>query len=104
MMHRTMDGGREESANRGRKPMSKGMVSLTAAALVAAGLASNVASATAVGDGLAIKNAAPAGIETVRWGGRGWGWGVGAGFLGGALLGGALARPYYYGYGPGYYY
>jgi BA14K-like protein len=104
-----MDGGREESANRGRKPMSKGMVSLTAAALVAASLASNVASATPVADALAIKNSAMtvklADIEAVRWG---WGWGAGAGFLGGALLGGALAapyyRPYYYGYPPAYYY
>jgi hypothetical protein len=72
-----------------------------AAALVAASLASpNVASATPVADALAIKNAAPTEIEAVRWG---WGWGFGAGFLGGAVLGGALARPYYY-YPPAYYY
>lgn len=31
---------------------------------------------------------------------RGGGWGVGAGFAAGALLGGALAQPYYYGPGP----
>ena len=31
----------------------------------------NVASATPVADAVAIKNAAPVGIETVRWGGRG---------------------------------
>lgn len=37
-------------------------------------------------------------------GGRGWGWGAGAaGFAAGALIGGALAQPYYYG-GPAYAY
>jgi hypothetical protein len=34
--------------------------------------------------------------------GWGWGWGAGAGFAAGALVGSALAAPYYYG-GPGYY-
>ena len=39
---------------------------------------------------------------------RGFGTGFAAGVLGGAIVGGALARPYYYGpgygyYGPGYY-
>lgn len=89
--------------------MSKRVLTLTAAAVFAASLASppNVASATPVADALAIKNAAPASVETVRWGGRGWGgrgwgWGVGAGLLGGAIIGGALAAPYYYGYGPYY--
>jgi hypothetical protein len=33
----------------------------------------------------------------------GWGWGPGP-FVAGALVGGALAAPYYYGYGPGRYY
>ena len=33
----------------------------------------------------------------------GWGWGIGPGLLAGALIGGALASPYYYGYGPRYY-
>ena len=76
--------------------------SLTAAALVATSLASftSVATATPVADPLAIRNAVPTEIEAVRWG---WGWGFGAGFLGGALLGGAIARPYYY-YPPAYYY
>jgi len=98
--------------------MSKRMLSLSVAAMVVAGVAAgaNVASATPVADALAIKNAAPAGVEAVRWGGRGWGgrgagWGFGAGLLGGAIVGGALAAPYYYGapyyppayYGPGYY-
>jgi hypothetical protein len=76
---------------------------LTVAALVAASLASftNVASATPVADALAIKNAVPTEVQAVRWG---WGWGFGAGFLGGAVLGGALARPYYYYPPPAYYY
>jgi hypothetical protein len=42
------------------------------------------------------------------WGHGGWGhrggWGVGAGLAAGAIIGGALAsRPYYGGYGAGYY-
>ena len=51
--------------------------------------------------------AAPAGMAAARWHGGGiaaewgWGWGAGAGFAAGALVGGALAAPYYY--GPGYY-
>jgi BA14K-like protein len=77
-----------------------------AALLCAASLAAlpGQASALPFGHALAIKNAAPAAVETVQW--RGWGWGVGAGFVAGAIIGGALANPYYgYGpyYGPGYY-
>jgi hypothetical protein len=83
----------------------------------AAGIAllANVASATPAMHALALKNAAPNAVETVRWGGwhggwhggwrggGGWGWG---GFAAGAIIGGALAAPYYYGgyypYGPYY--
>ena len=100
--------------------MSKRMLSLSVAAMMAASIAavSNDASATPFADALAIRNAAGTDIETVQWG-RGFGWGLGAGLLGGAIIGGALARPYYYGapyyygygapyyppgaYGPGYY-
>jgi hypothetical protein len=85
--------------------MSKRMLTMSVAAMLAAGVAtaSNVASATPFADALAIRKAAGTDVEKV-WGG--WGWGVGAGFLGGAIVGGALAaRPYYYGpYGPYYYY
>jgi BA14K-like protein len=87
--------------------MSKRVITLTAAALVAAGIASLSSAATAapVVNALALKNAAATNIETVRWG-RGWGpgfgWGLGAGIVGGAIIGGALAAPYYYGYGPYY--
>lgn len=72
----------------------------------AAGIAllANVASATPATHALALKNAVPSTVETVRWRGgwhggwhRGWGWG---GFAAGAIIGGALAAPYYYG---GYY-
>jgi hypothetical protein len=45
---------------------------------------------------LAISAAAPAHAQ------RGWGAGVAAGLIGGAIVGGALAGPGYY-YGPGYY-
>ena len=61
------------------------------------------ASAMPFADGVAIKNAAPATPDQVRWGGHGWGWGAGAGFVAGALLGGALVGPRYYGPGPYYY-
>lgn len=42
---------------------------------------------------------------SARWRRGGWGWGAGAaGFAAGAIIGGALASPYYYGGGPyGYY-
>ena len=96
--------------------MTSRLLVLVLAALFAMSLAplANVASATPVGDALAIKNAVPTNIETVQWRGRayrgrayrggGWGPGFGAGLLGGAIIGGILAAPYYYGpyYGPGY--
>jgi hypothetical protein len=44
-----------------------------------------------VADALAIRSAVPVGVETVQW--RGWGWGLGAGFVAGAVVGSALARP-----------
>lgn len=69
----------------------------------AAGIAllANVASATPATHALALKNAVPSTVETVRWGGwhGGWGWGWG-GFAAGAIIGSALTAPYYYG---GYY-
>ena len=47
---------------------------------------------------LAVSTVSPA----LAWH-RGWGPGLAAGILGGAIIGGAIAsRPYYY--GPGYYY
>jgi hypothetical protein len=51
-------------------------------------------------DALAITNAAPPTVEKVQWrGGWGWGWGwgapVAAGVVAAALIGGALAAPYY---------
>ena len=104
--------------------MTHRLATLATAALLTVGVASfgNVASASPVGDALAIKKAAPSGVQAVRWGGggrgfvgggwrgRGWGargWGIGAGILGGAIIAGALAAPYYYGcdpyaYGYGY--
>jgi len=81
--------------------MSNIVRTTAATILIAASVASLVtaASAAPIADGLAIKNATTANIETVRWRG-GWGWGLGA-FAAGAVIGGALAAPYYY--GPGYY-
>jgi hypothetical protein len=74
--------------------MSKGTLSLSIAVVAASvAVTSNVASALPLADPLAIRNAAGTDIEMV-WG-RGFGWGVGAGFLGGAIVGGALAAPYY---------
>jgi BA14K-like protein len=61
-----------------------------------------VAAAMPLSGALAIKNAAPAVVDTVQWR-RGWGWGVGAGLVAGAIIGSTLASPYY-GYGPYPYY
>jgi hypothetical protein len=82
-----------------RLSMFQRMLKLSVAVL-AAGIAvvSNAASAVPYVDALAIKNAAGTNIEMV-WG-RGFVWGFGPGVLGGAIVGGALAAPYYrYGYG-----
>jgi BA14K-like protein len=95
--------------------MKNRLFTFAAAALFAMSIVpfTNNASATPVANVFAIKNAAyaaPTNIETVRWRGRGWrdgnGAGVGAAIVGGAILGGLLAAPYYgydgpY-YGPGY--
>ena len=85
--------------------MKNRLPTLAAAALLAMSIVPfpNNASAMPLADGIAIKNAAPTNIETVRWRGRrGWGPGVGAAIVGGAILGGILAAPYYDGYGPYY--
>src|SRR5262245_50406913 len=95
--------------------MSNTLTKLMAAALIAVAVPSFAGSASAApaGGAMAIKNAATSNIETVRWGwggrgwGRGWGWGLGGGLAAGAIIGGALAAPYYYGggyYGGPYYY
>ena len=93
--------------------MSKPMLNMSVAALLATGVvaAPNIAAAAPLADALAITKATDTNVEAVRWG-RGFGWGLGAGLLGGAVVGGALAAPYYYGepdyyppaaYGPAYY-
>jgi BA14K-like protein len=81
--------------------MSTSVRTLAAALTLAAGMACLAGSATALplASGLALKNAAPTAVETVRWRGRGFF----PGFFAGAVLGGALAAPYYYGPGPYYY-
>ena len=88
--------------------MSNHMKRLAAVLACAAGLGliASAASASPAMNALALKNAAPNAVETVRWGGgwrggRGWGWGWG-GFAAGAVIGSAIAAPYYYGYGPYY--
>lgn len=63
------------------------------------------AAAAPIGHPLAIAQPAAGLTEQVYWR-RGWGWGGGAfvgGLAAGALIGGALAAPYYYGPGPYYY-
>jgi hypothetical protein len=73
---------------------------LSATFLIATSLASvsSLAMAAPVTNGSAVRNATPSTVETVRWG-----WGApAAAFVAGGLIGGALAAPYYYGYGPYY--
>jgi hypothetical protein len=87
--------------------MTNHVSTVAAAALFAISVApfANVASAMPAGDPIVSENAAPAYVETVQWRGRGSrGEGFGAGFLGGAIVGGMLASPYYYGPGPYYSY
>ena len=70
--------------------MAKRMLIMSVAAVLATGVvtAANVASAAPFADALAIRKAAGSDVEKV-WG-RGFGWGFGAGFLGGAIVGGAI--------------
>jgi hypothetical protein len=85
--------------------MSTSLRTLAASTLLVASMTGylGTASAAPVIDHLAFKNASPGTIEFVQWRG-GWGWGapVAGGFVAGALLGGALAAPYYYTPGPYY--
>jgi hypothetical protein len=78
--------------------MRKRLLSLTAAALLSGGAALTAAPASAmpIADGAALNNSVSTPVETVRC--RNCGWGIAAGVLGGALIGGAIAnsRPYYY--------
>ena len=68
----------------------------------------SAASAAPIGQPLAMTQADSGQIDQVRWyGHRGWGGGAFVGGLAaGAIIGGAVAAPYYYGspyyYGPGY--
>lgn len=74
--------------------------SLAAATLVAVGLslASHAAVAapiTGVSAGALAARSTDPGVVDVRWR-RGWGWGVGAGIVGGVIIGHALTAPHYY--------
>jgi hypothetical protein len=90
---------------------------LSGALLVGAALPlATPAGALPLGASLQLRDASTPAVQTIQWrhgwgGGHwghrgGWGWGgVGLGFAAGALIGSALAAPYYpYGYyAPGYY-
>jgi hypothetical protein len=58
--------------------MRKSLTALVAAATIAVTLAAGTTDASA------------------QW--RRWGWGLGAGIIGGAIIASAITRPYYYGY------
>ena len=88
--------------------MPASLRAFAASALLAASTAGCVGAAMAAPgiDHLTFKNGLPNTIEFAQWrGGWGYGWGAPAagGFVAGALLGGALAAPYYYAPGPYYY-
>jgi hypothetical protein len=100
--------------------MTNRLPALAAALLLAVGPATETL-ATPFSGALALKSAAPSNVETVRWGGGGWGgggwgggwrgggwgggwrgggwgwrgpgwgWGVGAGFVGGAIIGAGVS-------------
>jgi hypothetical protein len=81
------------------------VLALTLLCAVSVPSLASVASALPLANGAAIRTAVPAAAETVQW--RGWGWGLGAGIVAGAIVGSAIASgPYGYGpyYGPGPYY
>jgi hypothetical protein len=71
---------------------------LAVALLCGAGVALTAMNASAMPVNAGLNTVAPGAVETVRWGGRGWGWGLG-GFAAGAIIGSAIAAPYYYGGG-----
>ena len=89
-----------------------------AAALLATGaMMTAPASAAPLSAPMGLTNSVSSPVEAVQWRRGGWrggyrrGWGpgigIGAGLAAGAIIGGALAAPYYYGpgyYGPGYAY
>jgi BA14K-like protein len=86
--------------------MWRSMRRLATTVVVAAGIVSLAGAASALpgAGGLALENTVPSNVESVRWGGRGFGPGA---FVAGAILGGALLAPRFYGpryYGPGPYY
>jgi BA14K-like protein len=95
---------RQRDNRDGEIKMSTFVRTVAATVIVAVGVASlaGAASALPLAGGLALTSAVPSNVETVRWGGRGWGWG-GAGLVAGAIVGGALLAPRYYGPGPYYY-
>ena len=96
--------------------MSKAVTALMASGLVVGLVAfASSASAAPVVNQQALQHAVTEtvtpNVETVRWYGRGGGWGYRrgwgyGGFAAGAIIGGALASRYYYPpyYGPTYYY
>jgi hypothetical protein len=93
---------------------------LFAAALLASGaMMTAPANAAPLSAPMGLSNSVSSPIEAVQWRRGGWGWrggyrrgwgpgiGIGAGLAAGAIIGGALAAPYYYGpryYEPGYAY
>jgi len=91
--------------------MSRSLKSFAVSTLAVATIIGHAGSVSASPpiDRLAIKNASSSAIEPIQWRGWGWGWGwaapaVAGGVLAGALVGSALAAPYYYGPWPYYYY
>lgn len=84
--------------------MKNKLLSLTAAALISGGAALTATQASAMpitGSAMTAQSSTANNVENVYC--RGCGWGVAAGVLGGAIIGGAIANSYRYGPGPYYY-
>lgn len=84
----------------------RGVIFASAAVFMASTLPmSMVALAAPMSTAPAIESSVPSNAVEIRWRRR-WGWGAGAGIVGGVIIGRALTAPYYYGpyYPRSYYY
>jgi len=85
--------------------MTYSLKSLAVSTVLMANLTGSAGTASALPamDRLALQHASPSLIESVQYWGWGWGPAIAGGLLAGAVIGSALAAPYYYAPRPYYY-